>query len=52
MRVDYSPEAIGQLQDLERKIALAGSPMAAARFVDEIFNYCDGFATFPKRGPA
>lgn len=49
--VQFAPEAKDQLDAIEAYIALAsGYPSTAARFIDEIVAYCEGFRTFPERG--
>ena len=37
--------------NLFARIAVAGSPEIAARYVDAIINQCDSLSTFPERGP-
>ena len=49
-RVVFSPEAEEQLAELYRYIASAASPDIAARYIDEIINYCESLRTFPHRG--
>ena len=48
--VRFTPEALGQLDELESHIADAGSPLAAARYVDSIVDCCENLRTFPHRG--
>lgn len=48
--VKFAPEALDQLDAIEDYIAHAGSPIAAARYVDAIVAYCESLATFPQRG--
>lgn len=38
--VQFAPEALAQLVDLENRIADAGAPIAGARYVDAIVDYC------------
>jgi toxin ParE1/3/4 len=49
-RVQFAPEARDQLEDLERFIREAGSPITAARYVDAIVSFCLRLQTFPERG--
>ena len=49
-RVQFSPEALDQLDAIEDHIAHAGSPISAERYVDAIVAYCESLATFPQRG--
>ncbi|WP_395608652.1 type II toxin-antitoxin system RelE/ParE family toxin [Pseudomonas sp. B22129] len=48
--VAFSPEALAQLDALEDYIGHTGSPLAAARLVDNIIGYCESLALFPQRG--
>lgn len=48
--VRFAPEALDQLEAIEDYIAQAGSPLAAARYVDAIVVHCESLATFPQRG--
>ncbi|CAB3749497.1 type II toxin-antitoxin system RelE/ParE family toxin [Paraburkholderia solisilvae] len=48
--VQFAPEAIQQLVDLERYIAEVSSRPAAERYVDGIVAYCESLQTFPQRG--
>ena len=50
--VAFTPEAEKQLVSLYRYIAAAGSPEAAARYVDSIVTFCEELAAFPLRGRA
>lgn len=45
--VRFTPEAQQQLDDLEIHFAEAGSPIAAARYVDSIVDFCEKLQTFP-----
>jgi toxin ParE1/3/4 len=49
-RVQFAPEALDQLQSLEKRIANAGAPMTAERYVDSIVDFCMKLQTFPARG--
>ena len=49
-RVVFAPEALEQLAELYRYIAIAASPEIAARYTDAIVTYCESFTTFPHRG--
>jgi len=49
-RVRFAPEAVAQLAAIEQYISDAGSPLAAANYVDAIIDYCEGLVTFPERG--
>ncbi|MGF6600661.1 plasmid stabilization system protein ParE [Paraburkholderia sp. GAS448] len=51
-RVQFAPEARDQLEEIERFIIEAGSPVTAARYVDAIVNFCLRLQTFPERGVA
>jgi len=48
--VQFAPEALAQLVDLENRIADAGAPVAGARYVDAIVDYCMKLQSFPERG--
>ncbi|MFT0531488.1 type II toxin-antitoxin system RelE/ParE family toxin [Castellaniella hirudinis] len=48
--VQFAPQALAQLDAIEDYIAHAGSPRAAARYVDAIVTYCESQVTFPHRG--
>jgi len=49
-RVQFAPEALAQLQALEQRIAEAGAPLAAERYVDSIVDFCMKLQTFAARG--
>jgi toxin ParE1/3/4 len=51
-RIQFAPEALAQLIDLEQRIADAGAPVTGARYVDAIVDYCMKLQTFPERGVA
>jgi len=51
-RVQFAPEALDQLRRLEKRIANAGAPMAAERYVDSIVDFCMKLETFAARGVA
>ncbi|MBC8641384.1 type II toxin-antitoxin system RelE/ParE family toxin [Caballeronia sp. EK] len=51
-RVQFAPEALDQLQSIEERIANAGAPMTAERYVDSIVDFCVKLQTFPARGVA
>jgi plasmid stabilization system protein ParE len=51
-RVQFAPEALDQLRRLEKRIADAGAPMTAERYVDSIVDFCMMLQTFPARGVA
>jgi plasmid stabilization system protein ParE len=46
-RVQFAPEALDQLRRLEKRIADAGAPMTAERYVDPIVDFCMMLQTFP-----
>lgn len=48
--VAFSPEALAQLDALEDYISDAGSPVVAARFIDNLIRYCENLCLFPLRG--
>ncbi|WP_091810380.1 type II toxin-antitoxin system RelE/ParE family toxin [Burkholderia sp. WP9] len=48
--MQFAPEALTQLQVLEQRIADAGAPVAGARYVDAIVDYCLKLQIFPERG--
>lgn len=48
--VKFTPQALEQLDKLERDIAVRGSPLVAARYVDAIVDYCENLRIFPQRG--
>ncbi|MFL9934486.1 type II toxin-antitoxin system RelE/ParE family toxin [Paraburkholderia sp. RL18-103-BIB-C] len=49
-RVQFAPEARDQLEDIERFISEAGSPVTAAHYVDATVSFCLRLQTFPERG--
>lgn len=49
-RVQFSPEVRDKLDEIEARIAAAGAPQTAARYVDAIVDFCTTLATFPERG--
>lgn len=49
-RVVFAPEASAQLVSLFGYIAGQASPQVAHAFVQAIIDYCEGLATFPRRG--
>lgn len=51
-KVRFAPEAPGQLQTLEERIAQAGAPITAERYVDAIVDFCMSLQTFAARGVA
>jgi plasmid stabilization system protein ParE len=51
-RVQFAPEALAQLQALEQRIAEAGAPLTAERYVDSIVDFCMKLQTFAARGVA
>ena len=50
--VVFTPEAEGQLVELYRYIAAAGSAEVAAQYTEAIVSYCEELAAFPYRGRA
>jgi toxin ParE1/3/4 len=48
--VVFSPEALAQLVALYQYIAEQGAPINAERYTNSIVDFCEGLATFPKRG--
>lgn len=48
--VRFAPQVLEQLDAIEDYIALAGSPLTAARYVDAIITYCESLIMFPQRG--
>ncbi|AZE59941.1 MULTISPECIES: type II toxin-antitoxin system RelE/ParE family toxin [Pseudomonas fluorescens group] len=48
--VVFSPEVLAQLDALEDCISDVGSPSIAARFIDNLVNYCESLGLFPLRG--
>jgi len=48
--VYFSRKAEQQIEALENYIADATSAEVAARYVDALIEYCDGFSCFPHRG--
>ena len=49
-RVQFTPEALDQLRRLEERIANAGAPMTAERYVDSVVDFCMKLQAFPARG--
>lgn len=47
-----SPVALRHLDELWDYIAKANAPAAADRYLETIFDYCDGLVAFPFRGTA
>jgi toxin ParE1/3/4 len=48
--VEFAPEAVQQLEQLEEYIAGQGSPRVASTYVDAIVSYCESLRSFPNRG--
>ncbi|KAG0163512.1 hypothetical protein DFQ30_011440, partial [Apophysomyces sp. BC1015] len=48
--VQFTPEAIDQLDAIEAFISDGGSPLTAASYVDSIIAFCEDIKTFPHRG--
>jgi len=48
--VEFAPEAVEQLEQLEEYIAEQGSPGVATAFVDAIVGFCESLRSFPNRG--
>lgn len=49
--VIFAPEALTQLISLEKYIAQASaSSSIAARYIDELVDFCEGFCIAPERG--
>ena len=48
--VEFAPEAVEQLEQLEEYIAEQGSPHVATAFVDAIVGFCERLQSFPNRG--
>lgn len=48
----YSPVALRHLDELWNYIAKANAPAAADRYLETVFDYCDGLVDFPYRGTA
>ncbi|BDB18363.1 hypothetical protein cym2001_17280 [Pseudomonas sp. CYM-20-01] len=48
--VTFSPEALTQLDALEDYISDTGSPLVAARFVDNLVTCCENLTMFPLHG--
>lgn len=48
--VIFSPEARDELAAIYRYIAVAASPVIAARYTEAIVACCEGLAMFPHRG--
>jgi toxin ParE1/3/4 len=49
-RVEFSPEALGDLIDLYDYIAWRGSAERAIGYIDRIEDYCRNLSVFPERG--
>ncbi len=49
-QVQFAPEALDQLRRLEERIANAGAPMTAERYVDSVVDFCMKLQVFPARG--
>ena len=50
--VTFTPQALEQLDKLERDIAVRGSPLVAARYVDAIVDYCENCESFRSEAPS
>ncbi len=48
--VEFAPEAVQQLEQLEEYIAGQGAPRVASAYVDAIVTFCESLQTFPDRG--
>ena len=48
--VMFSPEALEQLTQLYRYIAVEASPETAQHFTDGLVDYCESLSRFPLRG--
>jgi plasmid stabilization system protein ParE len=51
-RIEFSPEAFGDLIDLYDYIALRDGPERAIGYIDRIEDYCRNLSMFPDRGAA
>ena len=51
-RIEFSPEALGDLIDLYDYIALRDGPERAIGYIDRIEDYCRNLSVFPGRGTA
>ena len=49
-RVEFSPEALGDLIDLYDYIAVGDGPERAIGYIERIENCCRNLSTFPDRG--
>jgi toxin ParE1/3/4 len=49
-RIEFSPEALGDLIDLYDYIALRDGAERAIRYIDRIEACCANFSVFPERG--
>lgn len=49
-RIRFAPQALDQLDALEDRIVSAGFPLAAARYIDSLFEFFESLAQFPLRG--
>jgi toxin ParE1/3/4 len=52
LSVVFTPEAEGQLLELHRYIAAAGSTEVATRYAESIVAFCEDLGVFPHRGRA
>jgi toxin ParE1/3/4 len=48
--IEFAPEAVEQLVQLEEYIAGQGSPRVATAYVDAILGFCESLQSFPNRG--
>ncbi len=49
-KVEFSPEALGDLIDLYDYIALRDGPERAMGYIERIEDYCANLSVFPERG--
>lgn len=49
-RINYTPEARQQLDDLDEWIAKAASPAVAQQFVRQVLDHVEGILVFPRAG--
>jgi plasmid stabilization system protein ParE len=48
--VEFAPEAVQQLEELEHYISAQGAPTVAIAYIDAILEYCESLQSFPHRG--
>ena len=48
--VKFTPESLGDLEELFEFVAVEASPETADQYIGQIIDYCESLSTFPHRG--